>query len=80
MQIPPCDGLRAYVDGEEVPLLEADTMFSAMAVGEGTHEIELRYRTPGLAAGAAISGAALLIFVLETLAGLVQKRRKRQIR
>ncbi len=77
VQIPPCDGLKAYVDGEEVPLLEADTMFSAMAVGEGRHEIELRYRTPGLAAGTAISGAAFLIFILETLAGLARKKKKK---
>ena len=77
VQIPPCDGLQAYVDGEKVPLLEADTMFSAIAVESGRHEIELRYRTPGLAAGAVISGAALLIVILEAFIGMfLQKKRK----
>ena len=76
MQIPRCQGLRAYVDGEQVPLLQADTMFSAVAVEAGTHEIELRYRTPGLAAGAAISAAALLLAAAETLTGFFRRRKK----
>ena len=79
VQIPCCDGLRAYVDGEEVPLLEADTMFSAIAVEPGRHEIELRYRTPGLAAGAAISGAALLIIILESLIGMFRQKKRKGI-
>ena len=74
VQIPCSDGLRACVDGKEVPLLQADTMFCAMMVDAGTHEIELRYRTPGLTAGAGISAAALLYCILESL--FERKRRK----
>ena len=62
LQIPCCRGMRAFVDGQETELLQADTMFSALLLEAGTHEIELRYRTPGLAAGAAVSVIAFVIF------------------
>ena len=76
IQIPRCDGLKAFVDGAEVPLLQADTMFCAAAVDAGTHQIELRYRTPGLAAGAGISLAALLIVIAEAAAGLFLEKKR----
>ena len=62
LQIPRCRGMRAFVDGQETELLQADTMFSALLLEAGTHEIELRYRTPGLAAGAAVSVIAFVLF------------------
>ena len=62
LQIPRCRGMRAFVDGQETELLQADTMFSALLLEAGTHEIEFRYRTPGLAAGAAVSLIAFVIF------------------
>ena len=74
MQIPRCDGLTAYVDGNQVPLLQADTLFCAVEVEAGTHEVELVYRTPGLEAGAFISAAALLIVILETVIRLFHKK------
>lgn len=77
IQIPRCDGLKAFVDGEQVPLLQADTMFCAVAVDAGRHEIELRYRTPGLAAGAYITLAALLTAIAEAAAGLFRKGKKK---
>ena len=77
IQIPRCDGLKAFVDGEEVPLLQADTMFCAVAVDAGRHQIELRYRTPGLAAGAYITLAALLTAIAEAAAGLFRKGKKK---
>ena len=62
LQIPRCRGMRAFVDGQETELFQADTMFSALLLEAGTHEIELRYRTPGLSAGAAVSVIAFVIF------------------
>jgi uncharacterized membrane protein YfhO len=76
IQIPHCDGLKAFVDGAEVPLLQADTMFCAAAVDAGTHQIELRYRTPGLAAGAYITLAAFLTAIAEAAAGLFRKGKR----
>ena len=76
IQIPRCDGLKAFVDGEEVPLLQADTMFCAVAVDAGRHQIELRYRTPGLAAGACITLAAFLTAVAEAAAGFFLRKKR----
>ena len=68
LQIPCSRGLQAFVDGQKAPLLQADTMFSALVLEPGTHEIELRYCTPGLAAGTLVSvgtaGAILFVFFL----------------
>lgn len=74
IQIPRCSGLRAYVDGEEQPLLKADTMFSALALEAGSHEIELRYTTPGLIPGVLISAAAILLFFAETVVMAARRR------
>ena len=78
IQIPCCRGMQAYVDGKKTPLLQADTMFCAVKVEEGTHEIELRYRTPGMAAGACISIAALLIIIAQEAAGRLRKKELRK--
>ena len=77
IQIPCCRGLRAFVDGEKQQLLKADTMFCALALGPGTHEIELRYTTPGLIPGAAVSAIAILLFLAESAAAA---RRKAQVK
>ena len=76
IQIPRCRGLHAYVDGEERPLLKADTMFSALALAPGRHEIELRYTTPGLIPGAVISAIGFLLFLAETALAGGRKRKK----
>ena len=77
IQIPCCRGPRAFVDGEKQQLLKADTMFCALALGPGTHEIELRYTTPGLIPGAAVSALAILLFLAESAAAA---RRKAQVK
>ena len=76
LQIPHLKGLRGFVDGAEQPLLQADTMFSALVLEPGTHEIELRYRTPGLRAGAWISLAAVLLFLAEAAVDRLRKRQR----
>ncbi|MDE7297239.1 MAG: YfhO family protein [Lachnospiraceae bacterium] len=55
LAVPYSSGWSAYVDGEKRELLQANTMFCALELEAGAHEIELRYRTPGLAAGIALS-------------------------
>ena len=76
LQIPHLKGLRGFVDGAEQPLLQADTMFSALVLEPGTHEIELRYRTPGLREGAWISLAAVLLFLAEAAVDRLRKRQR----
>ena len=53
-------GWSAAADGHPTPILLADGLFRAVAVGPGPHRIVLRYRTPGLRAGAAVSLLAWL--------------------
>jgi Bacterial membrane protein YfhO len=70
-------GWRAFVDGRSVPLLVADHILRAVAVPAGTHVVELRYETPALLVGSAISLAT--IAVLLTSAVLVDRRRRRLV-
>ncbi len=60
LSIPYSNGWSAYVDGKEQELLQANTMYLALPLSAGTHEIELRYRTPGLRAGMSVSVLGLL--------------------
>jgi hypothetical protein len=53
-------GWSAATDGRPTPILLADGLFRAVPVEPGPHQIVLRYRTPGLRAGAAISLLAWL--------------------
>ena len=59
--IPFSSGWRAYINGERTELTRANTMFMAIEVPAGSHEITLRYFTPFLAEGiiATISGFGL---------------------
>lgn len=80
--IPYEPGWRAWVDGEEVTLAQgydpsSDKVKTSDAVisfplTKGSHEIRLKYETPGLAGGAWISGICLLIFL--ALAFLLRKQ------
>lgn len=63
LQIPRTAGWTAYVDGVKTEILKADTMFSALPLTAGTHEIELRYQTPGLRLGAVVSLGTLLLML-----------------
>ncbi len=54
------DGWRAYVDGVECEVYNVNNGMIGVRVPEGSHSIELRYRTEGAAAGAVISVVSLL--------------------
>ncbi len=64
VSLPYSRGWTARVDGREVELHRANTMFMGLYLDPGAHEVELSYATPGaragLAAGAAgVAGTAL---------------------
>ena len=61
--IPWEEGWSAYIDGEPAKLEKVNIGFMGLVVPEGDHEIELRYRTPGLTVGAigTFGGAAVLL-------------------
>lgn len=67
-------GWRATVDAEPSPVLVANGLVRAVAVPAGAHEIVLRYTTPGLATGAAVSLAALALLLTAALLGFRRPR------
>jgi len=60
-------GWTATVDGRPTPIERADGVVRAVPVNAGTHDVELRYRTPGLRLGALISLLAWLGLVIGAL-------------
>lgn len=70
--LPWSEGWSATVDGEEAKLLRCGGMYMGLRLGEGDHEIELNYVTPGLIPGACVSLAALLLILA---LGALRRRR-----
>ena len=64
MTIPYSDGWTAYDNGTKIDIRHGDIGFMALELAPGSHSIELRYETPGLKAGAAVSCVALTGFVV----------------
>lgn len=77
LTIPYTDGWTAYVDGEEVEILQANTMYMALYLEAGDHEIILTYSTPGLKVGLIISGLSLV--TLMTFACFMQRKKGEKI-
>jgi hypothetical protein len=57
-------GWTATVDGVPAAVVGADGALRATPVEKGRHAIVWRYRAPGLLAGAAVSGVALLVLLV----------------
>jgi len=55
MAVPYSTGWKAYVDGEEKPVLRANVWSMAVELGPGEHTVEFRYMTPWLKTGIYIS-------------------------
>lgn len=53
-------GWSARVDGEAAPVVRVDGIVQGVPVTAGAHVVALRFQPPGLRAGAAVSGCALL--------------------
>ncbi len=64
LSIPYSTGFTAYVDGKEAELKKANTMYMALELSEGEHEIRLTYKTPYSAAGQLLSVLGILVFIL----------------
>ena len=74
--VPHSIGWTACIDGKKVKLMNSDILYMAILVPAGHHEILLRYRTPYLREGAAISLVTLV--ALAAAAGARRSRRKRR--
>lgn len=64
LAVPYSKGWKATVDGKEQELLQANTMYMALPLSEGNHSVILKYGTPGLKAGIAISFAGLILCII----------------
>ena len=63
-------GWKAYIDGEEVPVLRADYTLRALLIDEGDHEVEFVYDPGSFTLGKNISLASSLAIIL-ALAGCI---------
>ncbi len=68
-------GWRAYIDGENAPILCSGGMM-LLRVPAGGHAITFVYHTPGLRPGAIISGVSWLIFIGATVGFCSARKRK----
>lgn len=62
VSLPYSEGWKCFVDGVETPLLRVNTIFSGVILEPGEHEISLKYCTPYLKVGIAVSLLGLLCF------------------
>ena len=73
-------GWKAYIDGEEAPILKADYTFRGLAIPSGEHDIVFRFDPQSFHLGANISRAASLLLWLAlvgvAVAGYLHRRRK----
>ena len=63
ISIPYSSGWKAKVDGKSTEILRGNTMFMAIPLTAGFHEIVLNYTTPGLVPGIVISVISFLLFL-----------------
>ncbi len=71
--VPYSDGWTAYVDGEEVSIMKSDVMYMAIPISAGTHSVELRYETPYLRIGVAVTLATAVLYAAYEI---IQYKRK----
>ena len=76
LSIPYSKGWTAYVDGKKTDLIAADTMFSAIEMSAGHHDIKLVYHTPGLFAGVILSLLGLALLLGSTRLSALLRREK----
>lgn len=67
-RIPYGAGWSATVNGQPAEIVKANLGFMALPLDAGTYSVELRYETPGLMWGFALSGAGILILIAFALA------------
>ncbi|MGN6189696.1 MAG: YfhO family protein [Conexibacter sp.] len=67
-------GWSVRVDGRDAPPVRVNDVMRGVAVGAGTHQVEWRYRVPGLRAGAALSALGLLLLAGLCVALLARRR------
>jgi hypothetical protein len=72
-------GWRAWVDGQETPILRANSLFRAVQLSPGEHEIELRYEPAAVSLGRTVSNWAIAVAFLSLLLALLVPWMRRQL-
>ena len=67
-------GWEAFLDGERVPVLQADYAFRAARIPAGSHSVEFRYVPLDFWAGAGVSGLAAIVLAAILLSRLRRNR------
>ncbi|MBQ8343417.1 MAG: YfhO family protein [Clostridia bacterium] len=84
LTLPYSEGWTAYVDGVETEILQADTAFMALKIkgSDGVQNIELRYETPYLEMGKAVSfvgiGGLGCVILGDTAVRLIRKKKNKE--
>lgn len=78
LSLPYSQGFRAYVDGEETEIRQANTMYMALELTEGDHEIQLVYCTPWLRTGAGLTFAGAVCYIGVVLWNHFRKKKRIQ--
>jgi hypothetical protein len=69
------EGIEATEEGRRLPVYPANHAVRAVPLSAGRHVVRFEYRTPGLAAGALTSAAAV---VLLAVAGVLQRKSRKR--
>ncbi len=69
-------GWTLFVDGVETPMQDFKETFISVHLEEGQHTIELKYMSPGLGIGAAVTGGCVGLFVMTMLLRQVFAKKK----
>lgn len=64
LPIPYEKGWSAYVDGEKVSIIQADSAFMALQLSPGKHSFLLKYNYPGIYLGLGIGGIGTGLFMI----------------
>lgn len=72
------EGWKVYVDGKETEITPVSDTFIAFEISQGEHEIELKFTTPGLYAGAVITCVGIAVFAVLCVVSSKIRRKKAQ--
>ena len=73
--IPYSSGWSAYVDGQEVELMQANSMYMGIMLTPGEQTVELKYMTPGLPIGIIRSIVGLFLFICVIILNVYRKKK-----
>jgi len=74
VSVPYSSGWKATLNGKAISIHKANLAFMAIPVDAGQYELVLQYKTPGLAAGAVLSGLSFCLAMI-----IVHHYKKREI-